>query len=111
MDASLTPASAYMGQLYAQQASQQKALAATPNSTKAQVYEKAKELEGTFLSVMIEPMFSKDGNSGVFGGGHGNDIYRSMMVQQYGQILSQSGGIGLADNIAKQMLALQEVKQ
>ena len=103
----LTPTNAYTAQLYANNTPNQ---FAAKNATEAEIYEKARELEGQFLSTMIEPLFSEGQDSGLFGGGAGNDITRTLMIQEYSQIFSQSGGIGLADDIAKSMLALQEVE-
>ncbi len=104
----LTPISATTGNIYAQNA---KSANHAVSDKHAQIYQKAQELEGQFLSTMIEPLFSKDAEGGLYGGGGGNDIFRSLMITEYGQIFSQAGGIGLADNIAKEMLALQEVAQ
>lgn len=63
----------------------------------------AKDLEAVLISQMIEPMFPDGEESGLFGGGDGNSIYRSMMIQEYGKMMSNSGGIGLAKNIAKNL--------
>ena len=67
-----------------------------------EIAKKATELEGVFLSVMMEPMFPEGKESNLYGGGHGNTIFHSMMVQEYGKIFAESGGIGLADGIEKQ---------
>ena len=45
-------------------------------------------------------------NSGVkpdslFGGGHAEEIYRDMMMDEYGKVIADSGGIGVAENIKK----------
>ena len=111
MDIMTTPMGTYTGNMHAENAKNIQKQAAVSGNNEAQIYEKARELEGQFLSTMIEPLFSKDKEGGLFGGGAGNDVFRSLMMNEYGQILSQAGGIGLADNIAKEMLALQEVQQ
>lgn len=109
MDA-LTSIGAFNTNFHAQGVKQLKQDSSVANSTKAQIYEKAQELEGQFLSSMIEPLFSEGKESGLFGGGSGNDVFRGMMINEYGQAFSKAGGIGLADSIAKEMLALQEVE-
>ncbi len=65
--------------------------------------DQARDLESVMVSVMVEPMFPKGKESGLYGGGNGNDIYRMMMIQEYGKILSRSNSLGVADNIAKNL--------
>jgi len=43
------------------------------------------------------------------GGGPGEEMFRSMMVQQVGASVAANGGIGLSDAIYREMLKLQEV--
>ena len=66
------------------------------------ITQKAQELEGVFLAVMMEPMFPEGKESNLYGGGHGNGIFRSMMLQEYGKIFADAGGVGLASGIEKQ---------
>lgn len=63
----------------------------------------AKDLEAVLISTMVDPMFPKGNESSLYGGGHGSDIYRMMMIEEYGKILSNAGGIGVAKGIAKQL--------
>ena len=53
-------------------------------------------------------MFSSVPTDGPFGGGHGEEVFRSMMNEQYAQSMVQAGGIGLADNIYREIIRLQE---
>ncbi|MEM7568911.1 MAG: rod-binding protein [Pseudomonadota bacterium] len=69
----------------------------------------AEEFEGMFLSTLLETLFSGLETDGPFGGGHSEEMYRSMMVQEYGKAISKAGGIGLADTLEKQLLSLQEI--
>ncbi len=68
----------------------------------------AVELESQFLSQMLAPMFENLGAEAPFGGGIGEEMWRSMQVQEFGKGLSRAGGIGLADHILGELLALQE---
>ncbi|MEO0413309.1 MAG: rod-binding protein [Pseudomonadota bacterium] len=54
-------------------------------------------------------MFSGLETDGPFGGGNSEEMYRSMMVQEYGKAISASGGIGISDVIERQLLSLQEI--
>lgn len=86
-----------------------KALNSLKNTTSdnKQTIKKAKELEGVFLSVMMEPMFPEGKDSDLYGGHTGSGVFRTLMVQEYGKILSDAGGIGLAKEIEKQLLRNQ----
>ena len=68
------------------------------------------EFESFFLSQMLESMFENVPTSGLFGGGPSEEIYRSMMLQEYGRVIAESGGIGIADALARQLLGTQEIK-
>ena len=72
------------------------------------INEKAKEFEAVFLSQMLSHMFEGVETDGPFGGGSSEKIYRSMMVNEYGKQLSKDGNIGIADEVAKFMLDVQE---
>ena len=63
----------------------------------------AKDLEAVLISTMVNPMFPKGEESDLYGGGHGSDIYRMMMIQEYGKIMSNDGGLGIAKGIAKDL--------
>jgi peptidoglycan hydrolase FlgJ len=70
----------------------------------------AEEFEASFLSQMLQPMFANLGAEKPFGGGTGEDMWRSLQVDEYGKAIAQKGGIGIADNVFREMLKLQEVK-
>lgn len=68
----------------------------------------AKELEAVFLSEMLSHMFKGIETDPMFGGGQAEDVYKSMLNQEYGKLISQSGGIGLADSLTAEMIRIQE---
>ena len=68
----------------------------------------AEDFEAFFLAQMVEHMFAGMETDPLFGGGFGEGIFRSMMSQEYGKALARSGAIGLADNVASELLKLQE---
>jgi Rod binding domain-containing protein len=63
----------------------------------------AEEFEAVFLSEMLTPVFDKLDVDPLFGGGNGEQMYRSMMVQEYGKQLAKNGGVGIQDVIVKQL--------
>ena len=73
--------------------------------------EAAVEFEGFFIATALESMFSGIETEGLFGGGHGEKVFRSMMLQEYGKSIAQRGSIGIADVVQREIIKLQEVQQ
>ena len=69
----------------------------------------AQEFEGMMIGQLLEPMFEGLKTDGAFGGGTGEMVFRSLMIQQLGKDIAATGGIGLADDVMAQMLRMQEV--
>ena len=92
----------------------QAAGAAAPNDpTKfdADAQRAAQDFEAQFLSTYTEAMFAGIKTDGPFGGGHGEAVFRSMLVQEYGDAMAKSGGVGIADHVYREILQLQEANQ
>ena len=70
----------------------------------------AQDFEAQFLSQMVEQMFAGVGTSGLFDGGNGEKMFRSMLFDQFGKVLARAGGIGIADAVQREILKAQEVK-
>jgi len=92
-------------------AAAQSASVAAPQKTSnvAAAQKAAKEFEGVFISQMLQPMFDGISTDGPFGGGPGEQMFRSLMVDKYGQQLAGSGGFGLSDAITHTLLQHQSV--
>ncbi len=71
----------------------------------------AEEFEAVFISQMLAPMFEGLETDPLFGGGPGEDMYRSMLVEEYGKAIARSGGIGISDAVQREILRLQEASQ
>ncbi len=71
----------------------------------------AEEFEAVFIAQMMAPMFQGLETDELFGGGPGEDIYRSVLVEEYGKSIARAGGIGLSDAIQREILRLQEASQ
>ncbi len=69
----------------------------------------ARDFEAVFISQMFEQMWAGVKTDGPGGGGSGEAIFRSLMIQDIGRQLANQGGIGLADSVKREMLAMQEV--
>ena len=78
------------------------------DARRAAVRQAAEDFEAMFLSQMLAPVFTQLGKDSLFGGGPGEQVYRSMMVQEYGKAIARSGGVGIADAVQREILRLQE---
>jgi Rod binding domain-containing protein len=72
------------------------------------IHDAAQEFEAVLISEMIKPMFEGIETSAPFGGGKGEEVFRGMMIQEYGKMLSKNGGIGMSSQIREQMIKMQE---
>lgn len=70
----------------------------------------AKKFESQFLSIMLQQMFEGVKASAPFGGGAGEDMFKSFMTDAMGQQMTKAGGIGIADTVQREMLKLQGLK-
>jgi Rod binding domain-containing protein len=64
-----------------------------------------------FISEFLGSMFEGISTDGPFGGGQGEAMFRSLMLDEYGKQVAGRGGFGLADAITKSLLAHQEARQ
>ena len=71
----------------------------------------AEDFESFFVAQMFEYMFSGIETDGPFGGGHGEKIFRSLLIQEYGKVIGGQGGLGIADAVERDLLLLQEVER
>jgi Rod binding domain-containing protein len=69
----------------------------------------ADDFEAVFISQMLETMFQGVKTDGPFGGGHAEGVFRSLMIKEYGQQIAKIGGIGVSDNIYREILKMQEI--
>ena len=103
MDATLQTA------MMATQGAPVKTPAATGNAASAS--KSAKEFESVFISQFLGSMFSGIPTDGPMGGGEGEEMFRSMMVNEYGKSIEARGGFGLASAVSRQLLKHQEAPQ
>ena len=80
--------------------------ASSPLATKLRG--QAQELEGVFLNTLVKEMFASIGKQKGFNGGFAEETWRGMQAEQYAGELAQNGGIGLADALVSDLLAVQQ---
>jgi Rod binding domain-containing protein len=84
---------------------------APANSGKDKIKAVSQDFETIFLTNMFENMFDGLEDDGPFGSGAGNGPWRSMLTEQYAKSIAQSGGVGVAKQIERQLVSLQESHQ
>jgi peptidoglycan hydrolase FlgJ len=75
--------------------------------TRAEAEAVAREFERMFVAEMLQPMFAGIETDGPFGGGHAEDVFRPMLLDQYADAVAKAGGVGIADAVLKEILRLQ----
>ena len=70
--------------------------------------ESAESFEAFFLSRMMESMFEGVSTDGMFGGGHSEKIYRSLLLDEYSKEMAKLGTVGVKDYVMQAILQMQE---
>ncbi|ABQ28245.1 rod-binding protein [Geotalea uraniireducens] len=71
---------------------------------KAAAKKVAREFEVMFVGMMLKSMRETVGKDKLTGGGHGEEVYQSLLDQEYAKGVVDSGGVGLARMIEKQLV-------
>jgi flagellar protein FlgJ len=86
------------------------ASAAAPSAADT-AHQTGEKFESFFLSQVFDNMFSGVNSDPLFGGGNGENVYRSLLLQEYSKVAARSGGVGIADAVQREILRAQEGKQ
>ena len=89
-----------------QLAQQRAAMAKQQNE--AAIGKVAEDFEAFFAGAYFEQMFSGIEPDPITGGGEGEAMFRSLMVQEYGKSVAKQHVLGIADVVKRQLLQLQE---
>lgn len=87
-----------------------KSLSRAKGVDEAKLDEVAQEFEAQFIAQMLQNMFSTVDTNPVLGGGEGEEMYKSLLVDEYGKLIARSGGVGVADHVKREMIRMQEVE-
>jgi flagellar protein FlgJ len=68
---------------------------------------KAQDFEAMFLNSMLGHMFTHV-NEGPYSGGEAAKTWRSFLTEEYARNFARAGGIGIADSVYRQLIAVQE---
>ncbi len=76
---------------------------------KATAHKNAEDFEASFLNSMFQQMLTGTDGDGPMGGSPGVGVWRSFMTDEFSKAFAKKGGVGLADQVYKSLLAHQEV--
>ena len=79
--------------------------------TPEQIETIAEDFEAMFLAQMLAPVFSSIKTDGPFGGGEGEDAFRTILHDHYAKAIAERGGIGIAEQVKTGLLKLQAAAQ
>ena len=74
------------------------------------IEETAENFESFFISKMMESMFEGVKTDGMFGGGNSEKIFRSMLLDEYGKSMAQTGSVGVKDYVMNSIIEMQEME-
>ena len=83
------------------------AAAKVPGSREAKAWSQAQDFESVFLSTMLGQMFTGLGEESPLGQKK-SEAWRGLLVEEYGRSISSNGGVGLANNIYRELIGAQE---
>ncbi len=73
-----------------------------------QTHDAAQKFESFFVGQMMNSMTEGVETDEIFGGGHGEDMWKTQLNQEYGNQIAKSGKLGITDQVMKGMLKMQE---
>lgn len=78
-----------------------------PDIDMTRIDETARDFEAMFMTEMLRPMFEGLKVDETFGGGKGEEIFQSMMLDEYGKNMATQGSLGIADLVREQLIEMQ----
>jgi len=79
---------------------------AAETKLRGKIAETGKAFEASVMSIMMQSMFAGV-SAGEFSGGEGEKQFKSLLVDAMAKQAVKAGGIGIADQISREMLKLQ----
>jgi Rod binding domain-containing protein len=77
------------------------------NDPRARIEKTAKEFESVFLSTAFQTLFSGVNTSEPFGGGEGEQAFKSFLMDAFAKQMTKAGGVGIATSVTQEMLKMQ----
>lgn len=83
---------------------------AAPPAKDPTAWQAAEAFEAMFLYQVFDAMSAGLSTGGPFGGGPAEGSFRAMLNEKYAGAMSRAGGVGIADNIYREIIRLQEAR-
>lgn len=77
---------------------------------RGQIKQTSEKFESSFLSIMLQQMFEGTETSAPFGGGPGEQMFKSFLTEAIANKMVKSGGVGIAASVQREMLKMQGLK-
>jgi flagellar protein FlgJ len=87
------------------------AAAPKPTTNQAKARAAARDFEAVFLNTMFQQMYTGISGDGPFGGSGATGVWRSLLTQEYAKSFAKTGGIGIAAQVYRSLMAHQETHQ
>ncbi len=68
----------------------------------------AQDFEAFFLMQALQQMFAGVDQDSLFGGGPGEEMFKSLLVQEYATELAKTSSVGIADQVLGELIKMQE---
>ncbi|PLR23805.1 chemotaxis protein chel [Caulobacter zeae] len=78
---------------------------------RGKIKETAQKFEASFLSVMMQSMFEGVKTPEPFGGGQGEEMFKSLLTDAMAKEVTKAGGIGVASTVQREMLKMQGLQE
>ena len=83
------------------------AMSAAELAKRGQIHKTAQDFEASFLTSMLQTMFKSVSTAPPFGGGEGEDMWKSFLAEAMAKDMTKRGGIGVSKAVEHEMLKLQ----
>ena len=80
-------------------------------ATKAKAKASSQDFEAVFVNSMFQQMFAGIDGEGPFGGSGATGVWRSFLADEYSKSFVKAGGLGIADQVYRSLMAQQEIQQ
>ena len=83
------------------------ATSAAELARRGQIHATAQKFEASFLTTVLQTMFQSVSTAPPFGGGEGEDMWKSFLAESMAKSMARRGGVGVAGSVEREMLRLQ----
>lgn len=78
------------------------------NGVNEKARQAAEDFEAVYLNTMFNQMFTAMDGEGPFGGEKATGVWRSFLTDEYAKSFARKGGIGIAPEVYRTLMAQQE---